>query len=156
MPSGSWLERPTFLEVVRHAPLVSIDLVVRDLAGALLLGLRQNAPARGHWFVPGGRILKNERLDDAFRRIARTELGLARERRDSRFLGVFEHPYDDNVAGEPGFGTHYVVLAYAFTIDATEPPVADSQHGAFRWWPPDELLGAVDVHPYTKAYLGRG
>ena len=36
-----------FLEVVIRAPLVSIDLIVRDAAGRVLLGLRRNAPARG-------------------------------------------------------------------------------------------------------------
>ncbi len=59
------LARDAFLAVVRDAPLVSIDLVLPDDVGRLLMGLRTNEPARGSWFVPGGRILKDEPLDEA-------------------------------------------------------------------------------------------
>ena len=69
------LGREEFLEVVDRAPLVSIDLAVRDAKGRVLLGKRTNEPAKGCWFVPGGRIHKNERLDAAFRRICLDELG---------------------------------------------------------------------------------
>ncbi|MFC4195069.1 NUDIX domain-containing protein [Novosphingobium lubricantis] len=61
----------TFLRVVDATPLIAIDLIVPNEDGGYLLGHRVNRPAQGFWFVPGGRIHKNERLDDAFRRIAR-------------------------------------------------------------------------------------
>jgi hypothetical protein len=41
------------------APLVSIDLIIRDNADRVLLGLRNNEPAKGYFFVPGGIILKD-------------------------------------------------------------------------------------------------
>ena len=69
------LDRATFLEVVRNTPLVSVDLIVRDSRGRVLLGLRNNAPARHSWFTPGGRICKNERIVDAVGRVALEELG---------------------------------------------------------------------------------
>jgi colanic acid biosynthesis protein WcaH len=59
---------------VTSVPLVSVDLVVRHDGGAVL-GRRQNEPAKGEWFVPGGRVHKDERLTDAVHRVARTELG---------------------------------------------------------------------------------
>ncbi|MBW8834431.1 MAG: NUDIX domain-containing protein, partial [Burkholderia sp.] len=91
-----------FLDVVRLTPLVAIDLLVRDADGRVLLGHRRNRPARGTWFVPGGRILKDETLDAAFSRIADAELGIAKLARSSaRFEGVVEHHYSDNFAGEP-------------------------------------------------------
>ncbi|WP_370701703.1 NUDIX domain-containing protein [Thauera phenylacetica] len=42
----------------------------------LLLGLRNNSPAKGWWFTPGGRIRKNEPLYDAQCRVAKDEIGL--------------------------------------------------------------------------------
>ena len=101
-----FLPEDQFLEVVAHAPLVSIDLVVSDAAGRILVGLRRNAPARGSWFVPGGIVRKNERLDAAYFRIARNELGAELHRAEARFLGVYQHFYDENFGGRPGFGTH--------------------------------------------------
>ena len=75
-PEAPLLPRADWLQVVRHAPLVSIDLILRDAQGRVLLGLRENEPARGLWFVPGGVIRKDETLDAAFSRIARNELGV--------------------------------------------------------------------------------
>lgn len=71
-----WLTDETFRTVLASTPLVSIDLVVENSAGEILLGQRLNRPAQGFWFVPGGRIQKSESLDAAFRRLTRGELGL--------------------------------------------------------------------------------
>ena len=141
-----------FLEVVERTPLVSIDLIVLDPAGRVLLGWRRNAPARDCWFVPGGCIRKTETLDAAFTRIARDELGLAARRREARFVGVYEHIYPDNTAGQPGFGTHYVVLGHELRTSAGINPPPE-QHSRYRWFEPAELLSAHDVHENTKAYF---
>jgi hypothetical protein len=52
--------------VIRHAPLVAIDLIIRNARDEVLLGLRKNEPAKGCYFVPGGTILKSERLAETF------------------------------------------------------------------------------------------
>jgi hypothetical protein len=51
-----------FAFIVRNAPLVSIDLIIRDPEHRVLLGRRVNEPAKGHYFVPGGAIRKNETI----------------------------------------------------------------------------------------------
>lgn len=68
------LDQATFLNIVRDTPLVSIDLIIRNDQGAILLGQRCNKPAQGYWFVPGGRVLKNESLAQAFQRLCHEEL----------------------------------------------------------------------------------
>ena len=151
-PGTARLPRREFLEVVERAPLVSIDLIVRDEAGRVLLGLRRNAPARGFWFVPGGRVCKNETLDAAFARITLDELGVAMPRADARFLGVFEHFCDENAGDLPGFGTHYVVLGHALPQGMSITPPTD-QHSEYRWLAADALLDDPLVHAYTKAYF---
>ena len=82
---GECLSVEDFAGVVRLTPLVAIDLIVRDSAGRVLLGERKNEPAKGSFFVPGGRITKNETLTAAFRRITRAELGVERSLTDSPF-----------------------------------------------------------------------
>ncbi|GAM63316.1 GDP-mannose mannosyl hydrolase [Vibrio ishigakensis] len=103
------LSLEAFKSVVRNAPLVSIDLVVRNNKGEVLLGERTNRPAQGFWFVPGGRILKDESLEQAFSRLTLMELGKALKLTSARFHGVYEHFYNDNFS-EDDFSTHYVVL----------------------------------------------
>jgi colanic acid biosynthesis protein WcaH len=151
-----WLPHPDLARVVELTPLVAVDLVVRDGAGRMLIGLRSNRPARGTWFVPGGRVGKNERLAAAFARISRGELGRELAWNEAHPLGVFEHFYDDNFAGEPHFGTHYVVLAYALAVDpATLALPAREQHGGYLWLSDEEILARPDVHPNSQAYCGR-
>ena len=137
-----YLPHDTLLTVVRHTPLVSIDLVCRNARGEVLLGLRQNRPAQGTWFVPGGRILKDERVAEALRRIAA-----------ARPLGVFEHLYPDNFSGTADVTTHYVVLAYEVTVGEDSVRSLDSQHSALQWWPVGALLACDAVHVNTRAYF---
>jgi colanic acid biosynthesis protein WcaH len=151
---AAMLSEVDFLTVVRLAPLVSIDLIVTDGNRHILVGRRRNRPAQGTWFVPGGRIAKDESLDVAFTRIAHNELGVASMARSgSRFFGVYEHRYDDNFSGAGGFGTHYVVLAYALTLSATAAIGRFDQHSEYQWLLRDELLARDDVHENTKAYF---
>jgi len=154
-PIPARIPKRDLLHIVRLAPVLSIDVVVRNGRGEVLLGLRNNEPAAGTWFVPGGRVLKDERLDDAFTRITRAELGVVLSRDDARFLGPFEHLYEKNFAGAPGFGTHYLVLAHEIEVAQPIAGPADDQHGEFRWWSVEALLDSPDVHPYTKAYFER-
>lgn len=144
-----------FLNVVDATPLVAIDLIIENEAGGYLLGRRVNKPAQDFWFVPGGRIRKNERLDDAFRRIVSEELGRADFRRaDADLLGVYEHLYEDNFSGQSGISTHYVVLGYKLrgTIELASLP--DLQHAAYRWATEEEITTDAEVHPNTQAYFG--
>ncbi|HNO59933.1 MAG TPA: GDP-mannose mannosyl hydrolase [Plasticicumulans sp.] len=147
-----WLEREDFRTAVRLSPLVSIDLVVRDAAGRVLLGWRNNRPAQHCWFVPGGSIRKQETLDAAFRRISHDELGLDCERVEARWLGVYEHFYDDHFAGTD-FGTHYVVLGHELAVGSGLTTLPDAQHARWRWFEVDELLASPEVHRHSKWYF---
>lgn len=146
------LKRDAFLEVVRNTPLVSIDLIVRDTNDRVLVGLRTNEPARGWWFVPGGRVYKDERLADAFARITRAELGVGFAMASARPLGVYEHLYETNALDAPGVSTHYVVLAYALRVDGGLAP-PDAQHAGYAWRSEAELLADPTVHENTRAYF---
>ena len=134
------LSRSDFKTVVQLAPLVSIDLIIRDPEGKVLLGRRNNEPAKGSYFVPGGRILKDERIQDAFARILKTEVDCEAAFVDARFLGAFEHFYETNFANEPGFGTHYVTLAYELNVTDVASVRTDPQHSDYSWWHNRDLL----------------
>jgi colanic acid biosynthesis protein WcaH len=151
----SRLDPTLFAAIVRHTPLVSIDLVVRNARGEMLVGLRRNRPARGTWFVPGGRVAKDETLDAAFARLTLDELGVRVERSVARFLGVFEHFYADNFSEDASFGTHYVVLAHELVADHPLP-LPKAQHSDYLWLPDRELAVRPDVHPNTRAYCRPG
>jgi colanic acid biosynthesis protein WcaH len=151
--SPSFLSHAELDAVIRLAPLVAIDLIIRNGRDEALLGLRRNEPAKGCYFVPGGMILKNERLADAFARLVKNETGHDASLDDARLLGVFEHFYDGNRSGRSGYGTHYVVLGYEFSWPSAAAPTPDDQHSELRWWPVPELLASDRVHDNAKAYF---
>jgi len=146
------LSRNRFIEVVRDTPLISIDLVVL-FQGKALLGQRCNEPAKGYWFVPGGRIVKNERINQAFGRLSQQELGAELSVFDADFLGVYEHLYDTNFSESGGFGTHYVVLAYTIVLDKMLTELPTHQHSDYRWVDVEEINDEDSIHDNTKAYF---
>lgn len=81
--ANGWLDADTLEMVVATTPLTSIGLLVENEKGEYLLGLRTNHPAQGYWFVPGGRVQKNETLDDALRRLTRSGLVVILDRATS-------------------------------------------------------------------------
>ncbi|HGN9470603.1 TPA: GDP-mannose mannosyl hydrolase [Providencia stuartii] len=146
------LELNTFKTIVASTPLVSIDLIVCNSKNQVLLGLRNNRPAQGYWFVPGGRICKNETFDIAFQRLTKDELGKYYSITDAQFIGHYQHLYNDNFSGD-NFSTHYIVLGYLIKqdIDIDELPL--EQHKNYQWWNISELLISPKVHDNTKAYF---
>ncbi|ELI3522487.1 GDP-mannose mannosyl hydrolase [Vibrio vulnificus] len=148
-----FLNKQLFSQVIESAPLVSIDLVIEDEGGQILLGERLNRPAQGFWFVPGGRILKNEKLEDAFARLTQEELGQEFELSQAKLLGPYTHLYDDNVFGNE-FTTHYVAIAYKLIVIRSDLNLPmDVQHSRYRWCDKDELLISDNVHIHTKWYF---
>jgi len=132
--------------VVRHVPVVSVDLVVETDDG-VVLGKRENEPAKGEWFVPGGRVQKHEGLAEAVRRVARTELDTAVT--IERELGVYEHFWDTADVPDAD-GKHYVPIGYHVRSTDNTAFRADDQHAAVDVFaPPFEF----DLHPYVEAYL---
>ena len=146
-----------FLKIIESTPLVSIDLIIENERGDILLGKRTNRPAQNYWFVPGGRIRKNETIAESIARISATELGIDLSINDVQLLGSYDHIYEDNYLGEDGVNTHYVVLAYRLKqprdIEISVDSIRDDQHSEIRYWSKESLLKADEVHPNTKAYI---
>jgi colanic acid biosynthesis protein WcaH len=150
-----WLDQEQFQKIVAATPLISLDLIVRNSLGQVLLGLRLNRPAQDFWFVPGGRVRKDENLDDAFLRLAHEELGISFTRANATFLGPYEHFYTDNFSGD-SFSTHYIVLGYELICEDLQHALPVSQHERYRWFDVSELINDPKVHQYSKNYfIGR-
>ncbi len=161
---NAYLDNDTFAKVIDATPLISIDLVVRNANGQILLGLRTNRPAQGFWFVPGGRIYKNESIESAFKRLTKAELGVEISIANAKYLGLYEHFYNDSVFGSgsdaKSISTHYVVNGFEIVL-----PVLDSehtfhtlpkdQHEDYRWLTEAELLAAPNVHVHSKWYFNK-
>lgn len=147
------LDRKLFKSIVEFTPLISIDLIVENEDGEYLFGLRKNKPAQDFWFVPGGRVLKDETLDSAFKRLTQVELGIERNIQEADFLGVYQHFYNDNFSGD-GFSTHYIVLGMKFRVNnLSELP--EEQHNDYCWLTPQRILQDRRIHDNSRAYFDK-
>ncbi|WP_135664245.1 NUDIX domain-containing protein [Halorhabdus rudnickae] len=139
-----WIDADDWATIVASVPIVSIDLVVKTGAG-VVLARRTNEPASGEWFVPGGRVRKGERLQEAVHRVAEEELDADVTIEAS--LGAYQHFYRTADVEDAG-GKHYLANGFVVRTDS-ETFALDDQHDAVDIFetPPD------DLHPYTAQYL---
>jgi colanic acid biosynthesis protein WcaH len=142
------LDNATFKTIVDSAPLISIDVLAKR-NNKVLLGKRVNKPAQDYYFSIGGRIRKNETIDNAMTRIFQNELNIELQSKP-KFIGVFEHFYNDSIYED--VSTHYVNLAYEYEAEEI-PNLPTEQHDEYKWFTIDELLQSEQVHKYTKDYF---
>ena len=142
------LDDQIFKTVVDSAPLISIDILIKK-GNKILLGKRINKPAQGYFFSIGGRINKNETIDNAMARVALNELNIELKS-IPKFIGVFEHFYDDSIY--ENVPTHYVNIAYEYEVEEI-PDLPNEQHSEYKWFTIGELLESNQVHKYTKDYF---
>ena len=147
------MEDKHILEIIKATPLVSIDLIIRNPSEKVLLGKSVNRPAKGYWFVPGGKIIKNETIAHALKRISKAEVGLDLSTEPHNLFGAYDHIYEDNFLNIEGINTHYVVLAFAIHLHQEIRVKPDEQHSDLKWWEIDKLLEDPTVHPNTKVYF---
>lgn len=143
-----------FANLIETAPLISIDLIVQN-KNKILLGKRNNEPAKGYWFVPGGRILKNETINQAIKRISLKEINVEVSIDYSDFLGVFEHFYTNSFVSN-NISTHYVVLAYKVTLNIFKSVFPLIEHKEYNFFSLEEIKANHLVHAYTKHYFYSG
>ena len=153
-----FLSNREFKNIIKNTPLVSIDLCILK-KNKILLGKRINSPAKDFFFVPGGRILKSEIINDAFKRILKNEMGFTIKKSKQKSIiniGIYEHFYKDNFYSQKGFGTHYLVLAYLIPFEILQKTNKKfkSQHSNFKWFAiKNKTFKNKEIHHYTINYL---
>ncbi|WP_276248632.1 NUDIX domain-containing protein [Haladaptatus sp. YSMS36] len=139
-----WIPADEWRTIVANVPIVSVDLLVRK-DERLVFGKRTNQPAKGYWFVPGGRVHKGETREEAVHRVGEQELGLEVTIIES--LGAYEHLYETADVENAG-GKHY--LANGYVVEVVDGKLRkDDQHADLKYYdcPPEPL------HEYVAQYL---
>lgn len=151
---SGFIPQEEYVDVIKKTQIISTDFLIFNNEGQVLLGKRNNEPAKNTWFVPGGRVRKNELIDAAVKRITKQELGKALEKTSD--LGVYHHIYPNNFANDD-HGTHYVVFAVNIVLETQDSYdlnlVPDDQHSTLKWWNVEDILSHPGVHNYTKNYF---
>ncbi len=146
------LSQHDFKQLVKNAPLFAIDLVILNPQKQILIGKRVNEPAKDAWFVPGGRIFKNEPLAQAFERIVEAEIGLSLRYNQASLIGLFDHFYGNSFFGDD-ITTHYINATHLVKIEIENCWLPKAQHQAYRWGGLDEIEEDSTVHQYSKVFM---
>lgn len=118
----------TYKTIHELMPIACVDVViVKD--GAVLLGLRNNQPAKGVYWFPGGRVNKGETLLQAAKRKAEEETGLSIK--IVKQLGVDETLFKDGPFGLP---THTINVVFLATCKNTDNLKPDYQNSDLLWF----------------------
>ena len=83
----------TFKIIVDSVPLISVDILLRK-GKKVLLGKRSNKPVQGYFLSTGGRVNKNDTIDNAMDRIAKNELNI---KLGSTPINLLVYFYDDGI-----------------------------------------------------------
>lgn len=146
------LDQYHFKLLVKVAPLFAIDLVILNERDQILVGQRKYAPAKGFWFVPGGRIFKNESQENAIKRISKSEVGCEFSLIDLKLLGIYDHFYDESFY-DSSVSTHYINATHVLRIDKKFLNLPNVQHSQYRWVSFDKLLKDSSIHKYSKIFI---
>jgi 8-oxo-dGTP diphosphatase len=103
-------------------PWLSVDAVVFDDAGRVLLIRRKNPPFQGHFALPGGFVDVGETTEQAVLRELREETGI--EGSCPRLIGVYSDPRRDS--RHHVISIAYLVSAASYDVRAGDD-AADAQ-----------------------------
>ena len=146
------LNKKSFLNIIDKTPLCSIDILIK-LKNKYLFGLRKNRPAKNYYFVPGGRIFKNENYKLTIKRILKDELGLYIKDIKYKIIGIYNHIYKDNFFNVRKINTHYFVCAIKIQFNNELMISPDNQHKKFIFLTKTQAIKHNRVHKFTKIYL---
>lgn len=148
------LDGNTWKNCIKSMPVFGIDLIVFTKEKGILMGKRKNNPAKDSFFVPGGRVYKNEQRSEAFSRILKTETGLSINFERSKFIGIFEHFYNVTYWSNEE-STHYIIEARFIDISNQVNQLnidMDEQHVSFKWFKRRQLSN-INIHNYSRIYF---
>ena len=90
----NYIPQKTYDMILKCIPIVSVEaLIVID--DALLFMRRNNEPARGEWWFPGGRIRKGESPKETLHRKIKEEIGL--EISSHKFINVYSRVFHERL-----------------------------------------------------------
>lgn len=148
------LNNKDFKNVIEKTILFAFDFIVLYQKKILLLK-RNNSPAKNYWFVPGGRVYKNEKMNFAIKRILKNELNISTNNIFSLKSGsLYEHIYKkDNIFGDSDLDTHYVVQTILIELKNINNMKLDLQSSSFDFFLPSEIKKSKNVHKFVKSYF---
>jgi len=121
-------------------PIACVDIAVVH-NHCVLLVKRLDEPAKGQWWLPGGRVYKGEMMRDTAKRKALEEVGLQCE--VGSLIYTAETVFGDGPNGIPVHSINSCFLLRPLSVDIK----LDNHHRVWSWFSPINLVN--ELHPYV-------
>ena len=139
------ISREEYERIVTVFPRVCVDILLTDTAGRVLLLKRNNQPAIGQWWFPGGRVYIGETRHQAAHRKLREECTLAPG--ELTELGSFDLFFEIDRTT-----FHDVTILFHRRIAAGTEIIIDAQASTYCWFKP-QLCKDMGLHPYILSNI---
>jgi len=142
----TYIPNKLYSKFVELMPILCVDVLIHDGEGSILLVKRKQEPAKGKWWLIGGRVLKGEGLLAAVQRKCWEEVGL--NVYNIHALEPFEFFWNTS---EQGGSTHTVPIVYTAQVKGElSEAVLDETSEGFKIIGYDVVLVDNSFDPYLK------
>lgn len=143
--AGQDLSPTTYQILMDVSPICVVDILFFNPEKThILLGRRIDNPYKGVFYAFGGRLRKNERLEDAAIRIVKQETAINLDHSDIVLAGTINEISSDSKF--EGVNYHAVVLYFYSMIPVDTVVTLDEQHAECKWFSVDD----PSLHPNIK------
>ncbi len=132
-----------YTEIKRSFPLSAVELLVCNKNNKVLLVKRTNEPAKGQWWIPGGRVRFAESRLNAVKRLLLEECGIVSD--TISVQGIYDYMIKNELEN---YYQHTITTVYRVQVD-NDSVRTDSQSSDFSWKHPDEWIRLVG-HDFLK------
>jgi colanic acid biosynthesis protein WcaH len=101
-----FIDNELYTKVVELMPIACVDILIHQ-DDRILFVKRNQEPAKGKWWVVGGRLHKDETMEQCAIRKCKEEVGL--DVILEKKIGVYDEFFDKSIQGPP---THTVCVAF--------------------------------------------
>lgn len=141
------IQKSLYKQILDNMPLLCVDLVIYS-EGRVLLVYRNEEPAKNEWWTPGGRVYKNESLEEAVIRKAYEEAGI--KVKIKKQLGIYEFRSKKGIFPNLKNGFHAFSVAHLVELKDKKQKISiDSTSRNYKWIDRIE----ESLHPFIKKEL---
>jgi|APSaa5957512576_1039674.scaffolds.fasta_scaffold02000_7 colanic acid biosynthesis protein WcaH len=142
----NFIEEELYKKIVENVLIATVDIVVlsRDLK-KLLLFKRENNPAKGIYYTPGGRIYKGEEAIECAIRKTKEEIGIDISKDDLGFGGTIVEKWENSFFSEE-IESSFMTMFFYFILDNEDNLKLDKQHSEYKWFNIEDET----ISPYVR------
>ncbi len=144
MEEPGYVEECVYEQVVENFVIACVDVFIYNPEDSTyFVVLRGQEPAKGIWWLPGGRVNKGESFHDTARRKCAREVGIKNITLEEKIFGPYATLFPTSAWGCPTHTINSVALAI---LRSEDTPQLDPNHKEWKWVP----IEVAPEDPYVR------